>query len=416
MKILLVHQNFPGQFKHIFPILAADPAHEVVVFTMNDFSAGELASKVRVVKYQPTRGNSKEIHPWLLDIETKTIRGESAFKAAMQLKAEGFTPDLIIGHPGWGECLFLKEAWPAAKALLYAEFYYQPTGGDIGFDPEFGQPTEEGLCRTRLKNINSLLNLEIADACISPTEWQKSTYPTIYQPKIHVIHDGIDTDSIKPDPSITMRVRDHEFSKADEIITFVSRNLEPYRGYHTFMRALPRIMAARPNARIVIVGGDGNSYGGHPPEGQTWKDIYLNEVKERLDMTRVHFVGKVNYNVFLSLLRCSTVHVYLTYPFVLSWSLLEAMACECTIVASDTSPLREAIIDGITGKLVNFFNYEQLADSVISLLGDPAARARLGSAAREHVIKHYDLKRVCLPDLMSLINSMGPKPLTQTTG
>lgn len=416
MKILLVHQNFPGQFKHIFPILAADPAHQVVVFTMNDFSAGELASKVRVVKYQPSRGNSKEIHPWLLDIETKTIRGESAFKAAVQLRAEGFTPDLIIGHPGWGECLFLKEAWSTAKALLYAEYYYKPTGGDVGFDPEFGMPTEEGFCRTRFKNINSLLNLEIADACISPTEWQKSTYPAIYQPKIHVIHDGIDTDSIKPDPNITMRVRDHEFSKSDEIITFVSRNLEPYRGYHSFMRALPKIMAARPNARVIIVGGTGTGYGGSQPQGKPWKDIYLDEVRDKLDMSRVHFVGKVGYSVFLSLLRCSTVHVYLTYPFVLSWSLLEAMACECAIVASDTAPLREAIIDGVTGKLVDFINYDQLADSVINLLQDPAERSRLGAAARQHVITHYDLKRVCLPDLMSLINSMGPKPLTQTTG
>jgi hypothetical protein len=184
MKILLVHQNFPGQFKHIYAVLAADPSYQVVVFTMNHFNAGDLAVKVRVIQYQPGRGNSNDGHPWLRDIETKTIRAEAAFKAALRLKEEGFVPDVIVGHPGWGECLCLKEVWPNAKALLYAEFYYQTKGGDVGFDPEFGRPTEEGLCRTLFKNINGLLNLEIADACISPTQWQKSTYPTAYQPKI----------------------------------------------------------------------------------------------------------------------------------------------------------------------------------------------------------------------------------------
>jgi glycosyltransferase involved in cell wall biosynthesis len=410
MKILLVHQNFPGQFKHIYAVLAADPAYQVVVFTMNQFSAGDQADRVRVIQYQPGRGNSKDAHPWLRDIETKTIRAEAAFKAAMKLKEEGFVPDVIVGHPGWGECLCLKEVWPNTKALLYAEFYYQTKGGDVGFDPEFGIPTEEGLCRTRFKNINGLLNLEIADACISPTEWQKSTYPTAYQPKIHVIHDGIDTDHVKPDPTIKLKLDGIEISKNDEIITFVNRNLEPYRGYHHFMRALPKIMSARPQARVIIVGEDGISYGSPPPAGKTWKEIYLNEVRDHLDMSRVHFVGKVNYPVFLALLSCSTVHVYLTYPFVLSWSLLEAMACECAIVASDTSPLREAIIDGKTGKLVDFFNEAQLARSVIELLQDPKRRMQLGEAARQHVITHYDLKRVCLPELVKLIHTLGHQP------
>lgn len=408
MKILLVHQNFPGQFKHIYPILAADPANQVVVFTMNNFSAGALSDKLKVVKYKPARGNTHGAHPWLLDIETKTIRGEAAFNAGMQLKAEGFTPDLIIGHPGWGECLFLKDVWPNSKALLYAEFYYHPTGTDVGFDPEFGAPTEAGLCRTRMKNINSLLNLEIADACIAPTQWQKSTYPAIYQSKIHVIHDGIDTDVVKPDINTKIRIGDLELSKADEIITFVNRNIEPYRGYHSFMRALPKIMARRPNAKVIIVGSDGTSYGGAPPAGKTWKQIYLDEVSDRLDMSRIYFVGHVKYENFLALLRCSTVHVYLTYPFVLSWSLLEAMASECAIVASNTAPLREAIIDGKTGKLADFFNYDQLAESVIGLLEDPAARSMLGAAARQHVIENYDLKRICLPKLISLIGSLEP--------
>lgn len=410
MKILFVHQNFPGQFKHVFPILVAEPANEIVVFTMNDFSEGEFAGRVRVIKYLPARGNAKQTHPWLQDIETKTIRAEAAFGAAMQLKSAGFFPDLIVGHPGWGECLCLKDVWPKAKALLYAEFYYQQSGSDFAFDSEFGSASEAGLCRLRFKNINSLLNLEIADACISPTKWQKSTYPAVYQSKIHVIHDGVDTDVIKPKEGCKIDIGSGVFGKEDgELITFVNRNLEPYRGYHSFMRALPKIMAARPNAQIAIIGGDGVSYGSGPPNGKSWKDLFLNEVRDQLDMNRVHFVGQVSYQNFVTLLRCSKVHVYLTYPFVLSWSLLEAMACECAIVASDTAPLREAIIDGQTGKLVDFFDYDQIAQSVIDLLNDPAARLRLGAAARQHVVSNYDLKQVCLPKLLELIRSLGPK-------
>lgn len=410
MKILLVHQNFPGQFKHVYPRLVADPANEVVVFTMNNFSAGGLADRFRVVKYQPARGNTPETHRWLQDIESKSIRAEAAFNAAIQLKQLGFIPDLIIGHPGWGECLFLKDVWPTAKALLYAELHYQQVGSDVGFDEELHKKTDVDPCLIRFKNINSLLNLDIADACISPTQWQKSTFPAIYQPKIHVIHDGIDTDAIKPEPLIRIRIGEREFTKNDELITFVNRNLEPYRGYHSFMRALPKILAARPNATVVIVGGHSSSYGKKAPKGQSWRDIFLNEVRDRIDMSRVHFVGQVNYTHFVSLLRCSSTHVYLTYPFVLSWSLLEAMACGCAIVASDTAPVREAIIDGETGKLVDFFNYDQIADSVISLLKDPAERSRLGAAARQHVVENYDLKRVSLPKLLALIKSLGPQP------
>lgn len=409
MKFLFVHQSFPAQFKFIYRVLAANPANQVVILTMNDFNAGNMADKVRVIRYHPTRRNVPDTHPWLTDIETKTIRAEAVLKVAIALRAEGFEPDVIIGHPAWGECLCLKEVWPKANTLFYAEFYYHPTGNDVGFDPEFSTEDEKAKCRVRFKNINNLLNLEIADACVSPTKWQKNTFPAVYQPKIHVIHDGIDTDHVKPDPSAKLAIGDRVFSKNDEIITFVNRNLEPYRGYHSFMRALPKIMASRPNATVIIVGGNRVSYGAAAPEGKTWKEIFLNEVREQLDMSRVHFVGQVNYQTFIALLRCSTVHVYLTYPFVLSWSLLEAMACECAIVASDTASVREAIIDGVTGRLVDFFNYEQIAQAVIELLQDQASRARLGSAARQHVINHYDLKRVCLPQLQQLIQNVATK-------
>lgn len=404
MKILLVHQNFPGQFKHLVPALLANPANEVVAFTMNPCPP---IAGLRVVQYTAAKSTGKDVHPWVAETETKVIRGDAAFRAALKLKSEGFTPDVILAHPGWGESLFLKDVWPQSKLIIYGEFHYATAGSDIGFDPEFAIQDPGDACRIRMKNVNNLLHFEIADAGVSPTEWQKSTFPEPFRSKISVIHDGIDTNVIKPNPDVWLQIGPHKLTKNDEIITFVNRNMEPYRGYHTFMRALPEILAKRPNARVLIVGGVGVSYGAKPPAGTSWKQIFLDEVKDRIDLSRVHFLGTIDYKHFIPLLQLSTVHVYLTYPFVLSWSLLEAMACSCAIVASDTAPLREAIHDGDTGVLVDFFKPDAVAAGVIKLLENPALRDKLGQRAREFAVAHYDLKSVCLPQMLQLIERVG---------
>lgn len=403
MKILLVHQNFPGQFKHLLPALLENSANEVVAFTMNP--CPEIPG-LRVVRYAAAKGTGKDVHPWVGETETKVIRGEAAFHAALTLKSEGFDPDVILAHPGWGESLFLKDVWPQSKLIIYSEFHYAAAGTDIGFDPEFATQDPGDACRVRMKNVNNLLHFEIADAGVSPTEWQKSTFPEPFRSKISVIHDGIDTEAVRPNPDIWLQMGDLRLTKNDEIITFVNRNMEPYRGYHIFMRALPEILAQRPNARVLIVGGDGVSYGAKPPAGSTWKQIFLDEVKDRIDLSRVHFLGHIDYKYFIPLLQLSTVHVYLTYPFVLSWSLLEAMACGCAIVASDTAPLREAIIDGDTGLLVDFFKPDAVAAGVVKLLENSALRQSLGVRAREFAVTHYDLQSVCLPKMLQLIEDV----------
>lgn len=401
MKILFVHQNFPGQFKHLAAALAKDPANRILAMTMNNFNAIE---GVTVIRYQPTRGSSKGIHPWVSETETKIIRGEAAFRKAIELRQSGFEPDLIVAHPGWGESLFLKDVWPKAKLLIYCEFYYLTQGADTGFDPEFAVNQTEQLCRIRLKNINNLLHFEIADAGLSPTDWQRSTYPEPFRSKIDVVHDGIDTQTAKPNTKVRARIGAQELSRSNEIITFINRNLEPYRGYHIFMRSLPKILKARPNATVLIVGGDTVSYGAKAPEGMSWKKIFFDEVTDRIDTSRVHFLGKVPYDNLIALLQLSSVHVYLTYPFVLSWSLLEAMSCECAIVASDTQPLHEAIEHNKTGVLTPFFDPDALADEIIALLKDPTKRKRLGQAARQFAIDNYDLHTVALPNLMQIID------------
>jgi glycosyltransferase involved in cell wall biosynthesis len=399
MKILFIHQNFPGQFKFLAPALVRQ-GHEVLALTMQDTHATDWQG-VRLVRYGVGRGSTPGIHPWVTDIETKTLRGEACLHAALKLRQHGFTPDLIIAHPGWGESLFIKEVWPQARLGIYCEFFYQPHGADVGFDPEFSAQGPGEASRLRLKNLNNLLHFEVADAGISPTHWQASTFPEPFRSRITVVHDGIDTRAVAPDPQVRLGLGGQLIlGRHDEVITFVNRNLEPYRGYHVFMRALPEILRRRPRARVLIVGGDAVSYGAAPPGGQTWKATFASEVRPQIpdnDWARVHFLGHLPYRQFVGLLQLSTVHVYLTYPFVLSWSLLEAMSAGCAIVASDTLPLHEAIAHDQTGRLVDFFDTRALATEVCELLDDALARQRLGHSARAFAQAHYDLQSVCLP-------------------
>ena len=409
MNILFIHQNFPGQFKFLAPALAANPAHTVVAMTMQTVNVDNWQG-IRLVAYNASRGTTPNVHPWVSDFETKTIRAEACFRAALKLRSEGFTPDVIVAHPGWGESLFLKDVWPAAKLGIYCEFFYHPHGADVGFDPEFPVTDEGDVCRLRLKNLNNLLHFEVADAGISPTSWQASTFPEPFRSNITVVHDGIDTDALTPNEAVSLTLNGKlVLTRQDEIITFVNRNLEPYRGYHILMRALPELLKRRPKARVLLVGADDVSYGARPQDGKKWKDIFAAEVRPLIseaDWSRVHFLGHVNYQHFIPMLQLSTVHVYLTYPFVLSWSLLEAMSVGCAIVASNTQPLHEAIRHDETGRLVDFFDVAGLVNEVCALLDDSAARARLGTAAREFAKSTYDLKTVCLPQQLQWVESL----------
>ena len=420
MNILFIHQNFPGQFKFLAPALVKQ-GHSVRAMTMQKTEVTQWQG-VQLVNYSAKRSSTPNVHPWVSDFETKTIRAEACFKAALQMKQQGYMPDVIVAHHGWGESLFIKEVWPEAKLGIYCEFFYHPHGADVGFDPEFPATDPGDGCRLRLKNLNNLLHFEVADAGLSPTHWQASTFPEPFRSKITVVHDGIDTQAVAPNAQVSLNIKMADgqtvaLSRQDEVITFVNRNLEPYRGYHTFMRALPAILKRRPKARVLLVGADGVSYGAKPDEAKygasKWKDIYADEVRGQIsdaDWRRVHFVGQVAYEHFIPLLQLATVHVYLTYPFVLSWSLLEAMSAGCAIVASDTQPLLEAIVHNETGKLVSFFDQAALADQVCELLGNPQERQRLGANARAFAQTHYDLQTVCLLQQIKWVENLS-KPI-----
>ncbi len=335
------------------------------------------------------------------------VRGEAAARAALALRTEGFSPDVICGHPGWGETLFVKDVWPEARLLAYVEFAYSAKGADFGFDAEFKQDSTEAAFGLRVRNGAQFLAFEASDWIVSPTAWQASRLPEIFRSRLSVIHDGIDTDLVRPNrrPASPSPRDGVTCGVGDEIVTFVNRNLEPYRGYHSFMRALPEILRRRPNARAVIVGGSDVSYGAAAPNGRTWRDIFLEEVRGSLDLTRVHFVGKLPYTTYLKLLQVSAAHVYLTYPFVLSWSLLEAMAAGCMVIGSATPPVEEVIRHGENGVLVDFFSPQAIADATVEALAEPQAHRHLRAEARRSA-ETYDLKRVCLPRHLRLIEAL----------
>ena len=349
-----------------------------------------------------------------METETKIIRAEGCARAAEQLRARGLMPDLVCAHPGWGEPLFLKAVWPDVPLLCYQEFFYNQFGFDSNFDPEFqGDNSWQERSKLTVKNAYLHLTLEQADWNVSPTRFQASSFPEHWRRKISVIHDGVDLQQASPDPSpAPLTLPDGTLlEKGQPIVTFVNRCLEPYRGCHTLIRAIPELQRQHPEVRLVVVGKTrGVSYGAACPDGE-WRDRFLAEIDGQYDPSRVHFTGHLPYTQFIPLLQLSACHVYLTYPFVMSWSLLEAMACGCAVVGSDTAPVREVIRDGHNGVLVDFFSPTDLATAVVELLNDPKRAAAFGVKARETVERSYDLD-ACVSRQLALMDLVASRSIT----
>ena len=334
MNVLFVHNNFPGQYQHIARALARDPKVRIAAIGS---SASRGMNGVKLLKYSLSNVDVSATHPFARRFDVECHRAEQVLYLLSSLASSGFVPDLIMAHPGWGETLPLRTLFRDARILLYCEFFYGMEGRDVGFDPEFPELGADGQVALHLKNASTLLALADCDSGISPTAWQRSTFPEQFQALINVIHEGVDVDIVKPAPDAVLRLSsERTLRRSDEVVTFVARNLEPMRGYHVFMRALPRIMAKRPRAEVVVIGGDSVSYGAAPPPGKTWKSIFFDEIADEIDPKRIHFTGRLPYRDYLSALQISSAHVYLTYPFVLSWSLLEAMSAGCLVIGSDT--------------------------------------------------------------------------------
>lgn len=382
MKILFIHQNFPGQFRHIIMHLANRKDVDILGIGL-DTAPG--LPNTKLLRYKLHRSPSPKIHPYVRSYELAVLYGQQVLRMLLDLKKKGYKPDVIVSHPGWGETLFAKEAFPDTKLIHFSEFYYHLQGADVGFDPEFSMADIDEMARIKMRNGIHLMNLENCDIAVSPTKWQHSLHPKPYHDKIKIIHEGINTKLLGPDLEVSLQFKSGlVLKKGDPVITYVSRNLEPYRGFHIFMRALPQLLKDNPQAHIIVVGGNDVSYGSKPKDAPDWKTKLLKENPiDQQDQARVHFLGKVPYDTYRKILQISSAHIYLTYPFVLSWSCLEALATGCLIVGSNTQPVQEVITHNQNGLLVDFFDYKQLAAQVAEVVHNQDKYQYLREAAQQ---------------------------------
>tara|TARA_B100000674_G_C37981326_1_gene982580 strand:+ start:4676 stop:5893 length:1218 start_codon:yes stop_codon:yes gene_type:complete len=399
VRLLLIHQNFPGQFRQLAPHLE-QRGHEVVAIASHE---RPIALKGRVLRYKEPQGLKNVplgTQVWHEGLE----RATRVARFAEQLEEEGWQPDLILAHSGWGETLGLQEVWPAVPQLLWPELWVRPEHGGYGIDP-LKPPADLGSRLEQLgRNALTRTALAAARSWVLPTRHQAESLPPEFRDqRLHVIHEGIDTRLARPNPDVKFEVRGVPIDRSVPTITFVNRNLERLRGFDLFMRSLPKIQEQHPKVRVLIVGDNDAGYGGVHGDGTPLRQLMLKELAGQLDLERIHFLGRVPHPVLMALMQASWVHVYLSYPFVLGWSLLEAMACGCCVVGSQGMPVNEAIEHNVEGRLVPMDQPDVLAKEVLELLASPESRARFGAAARRRALL-YD-QRLTLAEMTSLIEA-----------
>ncbi|WP_404295210.1 glycosyltransferase (plasmid) [Microvirga sp. RSM25] len=399
--VLFLHQNFPGQYKLLSREISNRDGFKVVAMGQKQPFGADFGP-VQYEAYSSGPGHSSDVFPPLTFFSEQVRRGDTVRRRLQDLKRRGFTPGLCFVHPGWGEALFIRDIFPETKLISYLEYCYRSSASDLDFDAEFQAPSVD-LQYVSLRNLPTMQAAAVSDALVSPTRWQAETFPMPLAQRINIIHEGIDTDFVHPAPAVPLSVPNGTIQPGQILVTYVARSLEPYRGFHTFMRALPYLQKLLPHARVAIVGKEPTSYGRSPGRGRTWKQVMIEEIGSKVDWERVHFLGTLPYDSLINLFRLSTVHVYLTYPFVLSWSLLEAMATGCAIVGSATDPVMEMIQDSHNGVLTDFFDERALAARIASLADNRDLRHHLSARARQTARDRFDFRTVCLPAYERLI-------------
>jgi glycosyltransferase involved in cell wall biosynthesis len=397
MKILFIHQNFPGQFRESLPRLADSKNHQIVFLTQRkvDKPPPGYAVAVYDVKHKTAEG----VHRLARLFDGQVAAGYAVRSACVELKKRGFVPDLVVGHVGWGETMFVHDVYPDAPLAAYFEYYFIPKGGAVASDPEFPEaPDVPTLLHAR--TAMNYLSLARAASGFTATEWQKQTFPKVFHPSMSVLHEGVRADLLLPDHTspLTATVKGVRFSRDDELVTYIARNLEPMRGVHTMLRSLPSLQKARPNARVAVIGGDDVSYGQKLANNQTYRGRLVTELGDSVDWSRVHFLGNIPYPDLVTLLKLARVHIYLTVPFVVSWSMLEAMALEKVVIASDVAPVRQFIESGKNGVLVDFFKPQQLAEAMADVLARPDPYRPMREAARQTILATYDFNTIAYPE------------------
>lgn len=392
MNILFLHRDFPGQFKYLAPEIAQNPLNLVLFLTAED-KIPSVAGINKLV-YKPPSA-AKQCHQFAKTFEENVLHGRAAAEIGVAMKQKGIIPDIIVGH-SWGLTMFMKDVFPEVPFLTYFEWFWNSQGAVVGFDGK--ELSTDKKAELRASNAQTLIDLCSCDGGITPTEWQKSQFPKDFHDKIKVIHDGVDTEVCKPDANATFFIQDKNLtlSPKDEVITYATRGMEPYRGFPQVMEAIEKLQKIRPNAHFIIGGEDRVCYGEKLSHG-SYKQMMLKKLD--LDMNRIHFVGGLTFNDYLKILQISSVHIYSTMPFVLSWSILEAMACECCVVASSTAPVLEVIKDQENGLLFDFYNVDELVEKVEFALNNPTKTTEIRKNARQAIIEKYELKDCLIKQL-----------------
>jgi len=401
MKVLFIHNNFPAQYRHLATVLAQDPNNKIVFATSN---RNNSIPNVVKVYYEPARAPSPKTHHYLHSTEKAVLHSQAMFRLSQKLKQGGFIPDIVCAHSGWGPSLLIKEIFPDARVLSLFEWYYQSKNSDFDFLPEAAEHSADDYAKLRFKNTPILHDLVSCDGGVSPTHWQRAQFPEVFKNKISVIHDGINTDYMRPaEKGKGLNLSSLNLADMEEIVTYVARGMEPYRGFPTFMRAVSLIQKRRKKCHVLVVGEDRVAYGRPLEDGKTYKQKMLDELE--LDHSRLHFTGPITYGELLKVYQASSAHVYLSVPFVLSWSMLEAMSSGCIIVGSDTPPVKEVIKNGENGFLVDFFSPNDIADRIETILDNPDDMPEIRKNARDTILENYSLKKL-LPKHIQLVEQL----------
>jgi glycosyltransferase involved in cell wall biosynthesis len=395
LNILFIHPNQPAQFEFAACELARNEGNRVVMLSRTNLSIRMPKVELRPFGDGPLPGGGKL--PVLQKFNQASSRAIAVARQCAKLKQEGFVPDIIVAHPGWGDALLVKTIFETSPLLNYMEFYNQPRGTDLDFFPG-AKRTFQTMAGATTVNAMHALNFFNADCCITPTYWQRSVHPPEMHPRINVLHEGVDIDRCRADIEATFELKDGRILDREcEVVTHVERTFDNYRGFPTFLRAMEIVQQRRPQTHFLIVGVDHEGYS----PGSFREQIR----KANLDRNRTHFLGHLTYEGYLKVLQLSSAHIYLTAPFVLSWSFLEAMAVACPLACTNTPPVAEVAKDGRDCLMFDFFKPRELADAVDRLLDDRVLAKALGRAARDKVVAEYDRNRL-LPIFLQLISDI----------
>jgi glycosyltransferase involved in cell wall biosynthesis len=389
MHVLFVHPNFPAQFGHLGERLLQEPGHRV---TFASKRAKGVSGAMECLFYDLKGGATEKNHYSSRTFENNVWQSHALYEA---LKPRpDIRPDVVVGHSGFISTVLLRELYDA-PILNYFEFYYHNKNSDLDFRPDI-QPSEDDKLRSHFRNSVLLLDLNNCDRGYSPTRWQRDQMPELFRPKIDVLFDGIDTNLWKPLPRTPRRAGKIIIPESVKLVSYVARGFESIRGFDIFMKVAKRLCEMRSDVRFLVVGEDRVCYGGdnNRTGGKTYKEWVL--AQDNYDLSRFAFVGRLAPDVLAQVFSITDLHLYLTVPFVLSWSLMNALACGTTVLASNTAPVQEMIQHEKNGLLVDFFDVEGFAQQANRVLNDPEQFRPLGLAGTRMIQEEYSLD-VCFP-------------------